>query len=138
MLGEGTPGEKQEATGDKAVLREPGSQYRGCAAGSDWGLALSKDQGAGREGRVRGGGRGLGASSHSQLLSFVEAGPARHGPKPPICASGLLEGSQCGLSRAGKSLEAALGCMQQLSPGLFPRQAFWKHPRHPLPNLRGA
>lgn len=40
---------------------------------------------------------------HSQLFSFMEASPAGHGPNPPICASGLLEGPQCGLSHAEKT-----------------------------------
>lgn len=62
----------------------------------------------------------------------MEASPAAHGPNPPICASGLLEGPQCGLSHAEKTHRRPSAAGNSCP---LPSQAFWKLP--PLPSLRG-
>lgn len=82
MWGEGTPGKNRGPRGDKAVLQEPGSQYRGCAAESDRGLALSRHQRAGREELVRGGGWALGAGSGAQAVELPQPTPQLHGGQP--------------------------------------------------------
>lgn len=142
MWGEGTPGKNRGPRGDKAVLQEPGSQYRGCAAESDRGLALSRHQRAGREELVRGGGWALGAGSGAQAVELPQPTPQLHGGQPNwawpqttnLCfwvARGLPVWPRPCREEPRGSPRPHATAVPRTPP---PSQAFWKPPP---PNLRG-
>lgn len=89
----------------KAVLQEPveGPHCRVCSGTGPEGETRGRVEGTCRGGEWRWEVGRRRWYCHSQLSSFAEASQAGHGPNPPICASGLLEGSRRGLSHAGKT-----------------------------------
>lgn len=85
----------------------------GCCGGTDHTLGSRDNQGTcpsrGQRADERDGAEGDGKSagqgtelwgSHSQLFCSRTAISAGHGPKPPVCASMLLEGSPCSSAMA--------------------------------------